>query len=336
MEFLTIDGAQGEGGGQVLRTSLTLAALYGIDIEIINIRAGRPKPGLLRQHLTAARAVQQITNAQMDGLELGSLRLRFNPGPIQAGDYHFAIGSAGSTTLVCQTVLPLLMGAQAPSRVTFEGGTHNGMSPSLTFLQSSFLPLLAAFGLEYKLETERLGFYPAGGGCWHLEIQPAALHPLSVNKPASDIGHMQALVSRLDRSIAEREVAEARIRTGWNDALAEVRMVRTPGPGNAFMLLIPHGSHKSVFETTGKVGLSAEKVARRSVGCVKRFLNFGAQVEEHLADQLLIPLLLAGKGEFTTTTPTQHFETNRAVIEQITGVAICCERVGEKVYRVWV
>lgn len=173
MPYLVIDGAQGEGGGQVLRTALTLSILTQRPIEIVNIRAKRKKPGLLRQHLTSVLAAQAICEASTEGVELGSSRIRFSPGEVLPGDYRFAIGTAGSTVLVCQTILPVLALAKAGSKVEFEGGTHNGMSPSLCFLEQSYLPLLKLMGIDCKIVKSSLGFYPVGGGKWQIEIKPA-------------------------------------------------------------------------------------------------------------------------------------------------------------------
>lgn len=178
---LIIDGSMGEGGGQVLRSSLTLAMLLQQPFEIQNIRAGREKPGLLRQHLTCVRAAATICNAKVTGDVLGSDRVSFEPGPVTPGDYHFVIGSAGSTTLVCQTLLLPLAMAGAQSRIRFEGGTHNGLSPSLDFLRTSFLPVLAQMGLRTEIQARSYGFYPAGGGDWSIQIEPVTtLQPLQL------------------------------------------------------------------------------------------------------------------------------------------------------------
>lgn len=339
MAYLTIDGSMGEGGGQVLRTSLSLAAIYGINIEIINIRAGRRKPGLMRQHLTSVLAAKQVCDAQVEGAELGSQRIRFKPGQIRNGNYRFTIGTAGSTTLVCQTVLPILLQAEGQSYFCFEGGTHNGMSPSLSFLERSFLPVMQSLGLKYGLDTERLGFFPAGGGRWQLDISTSGrLNTLCVQPPEVDQGkhrlHMSAYLSQLHRSIGQREIAEARRKLEAPELNADIHQVVTPGPGNTFMLHLSHGNHESVFETTGKIGRSAERVARDAVGRLQRFVRSGAEVEEHLADQLLVPLLLAGKGGYTTTQPTPHTRTNLAVIEQLTGTRIRCEQIDSQRWQI--
>ena len=172
-DVVVIDGSQGEGGGQIFRTSLSLAMCLGKPVRIENIRAGRNKPGLLRQHLVCLRAAQEICNAKVTGAELGSSCVTFVPAAIKAGEYRFAIGSAGSTTLVFQTVLlPLLM-ADDVSQLHLEGGTHNGMAPSVDFIVQCFLPVILKMGCQVEAKLERYGFYPAGGGAWRVRIYPA-------------------------------------------------------------------------------------------------------------------------------------------------------------------
>ncbi|MFN7134491.1 MAG: RNA 3'-terminal phosphate cyclase, partial [Myxococcales bacterium] len=173
--MLTIDGSMGEGGGQIIRTSLACALITGKSFRITKIRARRAKPGLMRQHLTAVRAAAEIGDAEVTGAEVGSSELTFRPGKLRAGDYHFAIGTAGSTTLVLQTVLPALLMASGPSSVVLEGGTHNPMAPTYDFLERCFLPLVERLGPRVSTRLERPGFYPAGGGRWSVQLAPAPL-----------------------------------------------------------------------------------------------------------------------------------------------------------------
>src|SRR5579883_279586 len=174
-----INGASGEGGGQILRTSLGLSLATGQPFRIEQIRANRKSPGLLRQHLTAVRAAAAVGQAEVTGDELGSSALTFVPGEVQPGEYTFAIGTAGSTTLVLQTVLPALMTAKAPSRLVLEGGTHNTHSPPNDFLIKTFLPVVNRMGVKVTTRLERYGFFPAGGGRWICDIEPAqSLTPL--------------------------------------------------------------------------------------------------------------------------------------------------------------
>ena len=174
-DIITIDGSQGEGGGQILRTSVGLSAVSGKSIRIEHIRAGREKPGLMRQHLTAMKAAAEICDAEMIGAELGSSTLQFRPGAVRPGVYEFRIGTAGSATLVLQTILPALIQADAPSEILIEGGTHNQWAPPFDYLQRVFLPLLNRMGPTVEAKLERYGFFPAGGGRIHVTIQPAKM-----------------------------------------------------------------------------------------------------------------------------------------------------------------
>src|SRR3954451_14429588 len=168
--MLTIDGSQGEGGGQILRTSLGLSMLAGKPFRITRIRANRDKPGLMRQHLTAVLSAAKICAADVDGAAVGSSQLTFQPGPVTHGEYTFAISTAGSSTLVFQTVLPALLTAAGPSTLHLEGGTHNIYAPPLDFLQKSFLAIVNRMGPTVSIAVDRLGFYPAGGGRWTAAI----------------------------------------------------------------------------------------------------------------------------------------------------------------------
>ncbi len=340
MSYLMIDGAQGEGGGQVLRTALTLSALTQQPIELINIRAKRSKPGLLRQHLTSVLAAKKVCNATVEGAELGSDHIRFYPREIKSGNYHFAISTAGSTVLVCQTILPILWLAQGHSTVTFEGGTHNGMSPSLCFLQRSYLPLLSKIGGKCWVSVSRFGFNPAGGGKWQLEVEPAeSLKPLhlsesgSVYAAAMENCRLTALISQLPENIAQREISTARKILAWQGASEVVTEVESVGSGNSFQLSISSGTHENIFEVIGQLGTSAERVAKRCAGQVKKFIHSQAAVEEHLADQLLLPMALAGSGSYTTTKPSSHTLTNIDVINMFLGVNIAVEQQSQNLWK---
>lgn len=337
---LIIDGAMGEGGGQIIRTALTLAMLKQVNIELINIRSKRNKPGLLRQHLSCVRAAKAICNAEVHGDELGSQRISFVPGKVSGGHYHFNIGSAGSTALVCQTLLLPLALASTESRVTFEGGTHNGLSPSLTFLQNAYFPLLAKMGVHTDLHIEKLGFYPAGGGKWTLQIKPCdAL--LSIELMPGDSANnnsldsrlsVSAMVSQLPLAIAQREIKAVCQLLGLGQDMGCAVSVETPGPGNILNISLSHGSHQSVFELVGMVGVSAENIAKRTVGRLRHFVKSGAVVEEQLADQLLLPFAVAGQGCFCTTKPSLHTTTNMAVIKQFAAGDFTTIDLGENRY----
>jgi RNA 3'-terminal phosphate cyclase (ATP) len=224
---LTIDGSLGEGGGQILRTALALSLVTGTPIRIEKIRAGRPKPGLLRQHLTAVHAATAVGGAEVEGATIGSTSLTFRPGPVRPGKYRFAIGTAGSTGLVAQTVLPALLTAGAPSTLALEGGTHNVAAPPFDFLERAFLPLITRTGAKVEATLDRWGSYPAGGGQCSFRVAPAARLALLMllDRGAVRRRRARALVSGLPRQIADRELAVVRDRLGWSEGELETVLV---------------------------------------------------------------------------------------------------------------
>ena len=321
--WIFIDGAQGEGGGQILRTALALSLVTGRPLRIERIRAGRPKPGLLRQHLTAVKAAETIGQAAVTGAQLGSTQLTFTPGQIKAGDYHFAVGTAGSATLVLQTVLPALLlqraGYDAPTRLTLAGGTHNPFAPPFNFLTKAFLPLLRQMGARVNATLERHGFYPAGGGQFTVEIEPVAqLAPLNLRARGDIVSKSaRALVANLPRSVAERELKVIGQKLNWPAEWLHVEEIgQAPGPGNVVSIEIETPQLTEVFTGFGARGVAAEAVAGQVIQAARRYLATEAAVGEYLADQLLLPLALAGGGAFSTMPPTRHTTTNIAVIQQ--------------------
>jgi RNA 3'-terminal phosphate cyclase (ATP) len=307
-------------------------------VALAPIRAGRTLPRLLRQHYTCVLAAQQACNAKVSGLELGSTSLEFIPGNIQAGQFDFAIGTAGSTILVAQTLLPILAKADGPSTVTFKGGTHNDLAPSLCFFQRSFLPLLEQMGLDCKIELYSVGFNPAGGGFWQLTVNPChELKPLELTQPAADFvaqSTVTALLSELPDNIGQREVDKVVKLLDWDLTQGQVKHVPSPGPGNSLQLSINCNGFENLIEHYGQRGVRAEDIAKRSVKQFKRLLQSGGAVEKHLADQLLLPMALAGKGKFTTTKPTLHTETNIEVIKQFLAVNINIEPQSEFLWQI--
>ena len=332
--MIELDGSHGEGGGQILRTALTLSMITGIPFRIERIRAKRSKPGLLRQHLTAVNAAAQICGAQVQGAEPGSLQLEFVPGKIRGGDYRYAIGTAGSCTLVLQTVLPALWFADAPSTVTVSGGTHNSAAPPADFLLRAWLPLMQRMGVGMALDLLRHGFYPAGGGELLARVQPVpALQALHL--PAR--GELQqawatAIVAGVPGDVAPRELET--LNEELADELGEVQgeirgLSSREGPGNALLLELQYAGATELFTAFGEKGLPAQTVASRLAREALAFHRSGAAVGEHLADQLL----LAGGGSFSTSTLSSHLQTNRAVIEKFLPVEISTT-VDFGVYRV--
>ncbi|HKP58560.1 MAG TPA: RNA 3'-terminal phosphate cyclase [Polyangiales bacterium] len=314
--MLTIDGSLGEGGGQVLRTSLALAAVTGKPFRIERIRAKRSKRGLLRQHLTAVKAMAEICGARVSGAELGSDVLDFEPGPVRHGEYQFAVGTAGSATLVFQTVLPALLMAAGESRIAFEGGTHNPLAPPFDFIARTFLPQLQRMGATVSAELVRPGFYPAGGGRFEVEIQGGAkLQPLELlERGELQRVSIKAVVSKLSERIAEREMKVLARELAEHPIEVETARVDSAGPGNVASVSVRSAALTETFTAFGEVGLRAEKLARDLAIEVRRYLLSDVPVGEHLADQLLIPCALAGGGALRTSEPSLHTRTNVQVI----------------------
>ena len=336
--MIHIDGSQGEGGGQILRTALALSMITGQPVQFSQIRAGRQKPGLMRQHLTAVLAAAEICQAEVSGAEIGSRELTFKPGPVRSGEYQFSIGTAGSTTLVFQTVLPALMLAEGSSRLNFEGGTHNPMAPSFDFLAEAFLPVLQRMGPQITVQLERHGFYPAGGGRWTASIQPVEqLKSLFLNK-RGELQEREAVAvwTQLPGHIAQRELKTVTDRLNWPEKCLRFHELPAPqpGPGNYLKLRLTSEHITEIFSGFGEVGVSAERLARRCVGDAQQYLAADVPVGVHLADQLLLPLALVGEGEFSTLKPSCHTHTNIAVIERFLPMRFALETRSSDVWRV--
>ena len=334
--MITIDGSAGEGGGQILRTSLSLALVTGKPFCIENIRARRKRPGLSAQHLAAVLAAAEIGQAEVHGNQLGSRKLTFMPRTVEAGEHHFRVGTAGSATLVLQTVLPALLTADGPSTLTLEGGTHNPWAPPLDFLQRAFLPLLGRMGPRVEATLQQPGFYPAGGGRFTVTIQPRkTLERLDLLDRGPVLRQSaRGLVSRLPISIAQREVKTIQEFFAWPDDCVAAETVDSPGPGNVVIIEIQSQQVTEVFVGFGQKGVPAEKVARGAAEQARRYLAAGVPVGEHLADQLLIPLSLAGGGTFRTLEPSSHAITNIDVIRRFLDVEIRTEQVAESVWQI--
>lgn len=334
--MIVIDGAQGEGGGQVFRTSLTLSMQSGQPVRIKNIRAGRSKPGLLRQHLACLRAASEICSADVQGAELGSDSVTFRPGKVEAGDYHFSIGSAGSTSLVFQTVFLPLMFVEKESHIRLEGGTHNGHAPSFDFIAASFLPVLETMGFRAHAKLDRYGFYPAGDGAWSVKVGAmCGVQALSLTERGEIVSQRAvATSSRIPEHITERELAQVQKKFNWSGEQLEQNIVESAGPGNIVSLRIKSEQVTEVVDMVGEKQLSAERVADRAIKAVKRYLESGVPVGEYLADQLLLPMVLGGGGQFRTVSPSLHLKTNVEIIRQFMGVDIRVEQEDEHAWRV--
>ncbi len=316
--MITIDGFIGEGGGQILRTALGLSLVTGEPFTIENIRAGRSKPGLLRQHLTAVEAAAKIGHARVEGNTMGSQKLSFHPGEVNPGEYHFAVGTAGSATLVLQTILPVLMIADAPSTVVIEGGTHNPFAPPFDFLQKVFVPVLKQMGVHIELTLHRHGFYPAGGGKIEAKITPAKkLKPISLLERGKLKGiKVRSIFAQIPGNIAVREIAVAKKTLSLGDEGTEIfQVMDSQGPGNVFTVEVDSDHIMEMFVGFGELRKSAEAVAHEAIEQMKKYLQTDAPVGAYLADQLLIPLALAKGGEFRTAAMSGHFTTNLEIIK---------------------
>lgn len=328
-ETIALDGSQGEGGGQILRTSLALSVATGQPLAIEKIRAGRAKPGLMRQHLACVNAAAEISGAQVEGAELGSQSLRFVPGAVRAGDYRFSIASAGSCMLVLQTVLPPLLLAGASSRVQLSGGTHNPMAPPFHFLERAFAPLVRRLGADLQLTLRRCGFYPAGGGEVEATIVPAvgALQSFDLMaRGAHQSSHAECLAPGLPRHVPTRELDTLGGAMGWSGEQLRLGAVRqNEGPGNALLATLAYEHITEVFTVFGEKSMSAEQVAHGLVKELRAFQKSEAAVGPHLADQLALLLALAAwqghkAAAFTCSEVTEHTRTNCAVIERFLPV----------------
>ena len=334
-EKIYIDGSFGEGGGQVLRTALSLSMITGKSLEIANIRAGRKKPGLLRQHLTCVKASAEICDAHISGAELGSQRLVFIPDKIKAGNYSFKIGSAGSAMLVFQTILPALMLLEEESKIELEGGTHNPMAPPFHFITESFLPQLKKMGVSITANLDRWGFYPVGGGKVNFTIKGKnQLSPLFLKDKGNEVSKsIVAFSSNLIPEITEAEASYLKDKLDWDDISTKIDC-NSLGPGNVIMAEIEHKNIKAVFCEFGEKGLRAAKVAQKLLKRIKKFSASFTPVEEYLADQLLLPIALAGRGEFNCNCLSMHTKTNIEIIKSFLYLDIVVQKNEDESFNV--
>lgn len=338
METIQISGI--EGGGQLLRTALSLSLCTGTAFEMQHIRAKRSRPGLMRQHLTAVGAAAQVGRAHVDGAQLGATELRFIPGEVRPGRYRYSIGTAGSATLVLQTVLPALWRCAEPSELSIEGGTHNPLAPSADFIAASYLPALRRIGVEVDFALRSYGFFPAGGGCVQALVRPCAALQAQAFVERDPTPRLQAVVllSALHDEIGQRELRVLGERLGLDEAQLQLRRVaQAHSPANVLSLQVAgEGQHTELFAAFGERGVSAEQVATGLARQVSAYLASPAAVGEHLSDQLLLPMALAGAGEFTTAAISEHLISNARLIEKFLPVQIDWTQEGERLWRVTV
>ena len=312
--MIIIDGSEGEGGGQVVRNACALSLVTGQPFRITNVRGKRSKPGLMRQHVTAIEAALAVGGAHAEGISVGSSEITFTPGRVTPGDYRFAVGTAGSTGLVFQTLLMPLLLADAPSRLVLEGGTHNMLAPPFEFMAKVFVPVVRRMGAKVEMKLTRHGFYPRGGGRIEVDITPGKLAPTEcLTRGALQSVSATALFAALAFDIADREIKTA------DEAFAVRELPAEQGPGNALLLEAQFEQGCEIVTGFGKLGVSAESLAKTAAHRMAGFLATDAFAGPYLADQLLLPFALAGGGSFTTVKLSQHSLTAADIIERFTG-----------------
>lgn len=326
--MIVIDGSEGEGGGQMLRSALSLSLVTGKPFRIENIRGNRPRPGVMRQHVTAVEAACVIGGTDCAELAVGASALTFTPGPVKAGDYRFSVGTAGSTSLVLQTLLPALMLADAPSHLVLEGGTHNSYAPPFDFLERVFLPAIELMGPKVAARLRRHGFYPAGGGRIEVDIEPcASLRRLDLlDRGALLSVRARALISALPEEIAVRELDAVAKILGWPEEARRIEpLADRIGPGNILLLEAAFEHGNEIVSGFGKLGVPAHTVGEKAAKRMGGYIGSGAYAGPYLADQLLLPFALAGGGSFTTVKPSLHSRTGADIISRFLDVNVAFE-----------
>jgi RNA 3'-terminal phosphate cyclase (ATP) len=331
--LVTLDGSEGEGGGQILRTALSLSLLTGRPFRIVKIRANRDKPGLRPQHLVAVEAAAALGQADVGGASIGSRDLTFRPGPYTPHDLTRDIGTAGSTALVLQTLhLPIAARAAGPVRVALTGGTFNPKAPAFSFLATTWRAHLAAMGMPIAIAMPEAGFYPRGGGRLDAWIEPAQPRAWSSTERGPLVRiRGEAGVANLRPEIAERMRARVEARLAEHGLTAEIDLVnwKSPGQGTAISLIAEHErAIPATFVGLGERGKPAEVVADEAVAELLAFVYAeGGAVDPHSADQILLPLSLAeGRSEYTVTEVTEHLRTNARTIQAFLDRTITIEK----------
>ncbi len=328
--MLRLDGAQRSGSGTIIRTAVTLATLKGEELHIWNIRAKRGKPGLRPQHLQAIRACQEICQGEVEGARVGSREIFYRPGQeIRGGHYEWNIGTAGSTTMLALTILPLACFASGPLNFRVTGGLFQDFAPSAFHTKYVLLPLLRRMGLEAELEIERPGYVPEGGGVLSVRAKPARLRALKLTD-RGQVSHIRgiALSSHLKeaevsermaeecRRVLQRQGLEAAIETLYDDQAAQKGAALGIWAETTTGCLIG-------ADMAGRPGRRSEQIARRVAQDLLQTLKSGATVDRFLADQLIIYCALAeGTSEYTLPELTDHVETNLWLAEEILGAEI--------------
>jgi len=333
MQIVSIDGSAGEGGGQILRTSLALSCITGKTLHIGNIRAARRNPGLAKQHISCVRAACQICNGKCNGAVQHSQVLNFQPGLVQDGNFCFDIGSAGSVSLVIQTVLPVLFLVDIPSTVTVTGGTHNPLAPPFDFLSETFLPAVEAADFHGSCKLVKHGFFPAGGGKITFNILPRQInsHKIINFCEPTDKPQISARIytAKLPENIAGKQ-RSLLLQSGLDfKDIEHIEVTDSDGPGNCVVIRLRSTNHTTVFTAFGQRGKPSHKVISEVVDLAKDFLDSGAAVDSFLADQLLIYMAISKAGCFITNALAAHLTTNMEIIKKFLDVNFCVDKQNE-------
>lgn len=324
-----IDGAMGEGGGQVLRTALALAAATTTPVRVARVRAHRPEPGLRPQHLAGLTALASVCDARVDGLEVGATDVTFQPGPLVGGDYEIHVGTAGAITLVLQTLLPALAASRQRFELTLTGGTDVPFAPTWDWTREVHFPALRALGVDVEATLVRRGYFPAGGGEARVTVDAGGLRPADfVERGALVAVEGHAHCHGIPRAVAERgaeALADRLTRASLPPKAVGVEQHRGPGAGFGLAAWARYERATVGADALGKRGLPAEAVAARAATALRREHEAGCAVDEHEADALPTLLALAGGGAFTTRTLTPHARTVLAMLPLFLPV-----RVGER------
>ena len=348
--MLIIDGSFGEGGGQILRTSVAMAAITETPVRIRNIRSNRPTPGLSAQHLTAIEAVASLTDAEVSGLTLRSTEVTFVPGEIKGGAYRLDIGTAGSISLLLQCLIPVAL--HSPETVLFDitGGTDVNWSPPIDYLRHVTLPALALAGCGVEIEVLRRGYYPRGGGQIRAVITPSRISGVDFERMDANTVYGCSHASRLPEHVTKRQRDAAATRLEAHGYAADIVTERKPAA--------PKGSkgHKGSENGKGSRGGSgstgsgitlwcglmggsalgerrkpAEVVGSDAADSIIKELDSGASVDVYLADQLIPYMAIVRSGSFTVRELSLHTKTNIRVCEQFTDAKFEIEPLDQNI-----
>ncbi len=338
--MIEIKADEMEGGGQILRSSLSLSSVLHVPVKLFNIRAKRTKPGMQAQHLMGVQAASIMADAQTPGLAKGSTELLYSPSSIHGGDFRFNVGTAGSSMLVLQTIMPLA--AFATSDVSFRiiGGTHVAWSPNFHFVKEVFLPLLGKTGFSpSSLELERAGWYPKGGGAVKFLSKPIdSLQPLNLESPGKllKIGGVSCC-SNLPEVVVERQAESAKqlLRESGYEAEIEKQVLPSPSRGSALTFYAVYENSVLGASSLGALGKKSEKVGEEAAKGLLAEMGSGAALDRHAGDQLLIYMALAkGESSVTVSELTPHIKTNIWVLEQFVDARFRVEELANRAARI--